>query len=218
MNLKPIFSCFFSLLFLSVSGQKKDTLKTSRLQFSSLMVGFDVLNAGMATFSDRKLVQGFVSSELKPHLHAVAEGGFEKNIYNKNGYEATAQGPFLKIGSFYMLASDRENRYNGFFAGGKIGATSYKQEYFSVPVRNFGGVGTSVAFPASTQFSLWLEGTVGGRVQLFESPFYIDVNVQPRYLVYTSKQEDLQPMIVPGFGKSSSKFNLGFSWNIAYRF
>jgi len=25
-------------------------------------------------------------------------------------------------------------------------------------------------------------------------------------------------MIVPGFGKSSAKFNMGFSWNIAYKF
>jgi hypothetical protein len=25
-------------------------------------------------------------------------------------------------------------------------------------------------------------------------------------------------MIVPGFGKSSTKFNVGFSWNLAYQF
>ena len=28
----------------------------------------------------------------------------------------------------------------------------------------------------------------------------------------------MKPMIVPGFGKSSTKFNVGFSWNLAYQF
>jgi hypothetical protein len=44
------------------------------------------------------------------------------------------------------------------------------------------------------------------------------VNAQPRFLFYSTKQEEMKPMIVPGFGKSSTKFNVGFSWNLAYQF
>ncbi len=182
------------------------------------MVGFDVLNAGIAAFSDRKLFQGFVSSRISKNIHAVAEGGFEKNIYQKNGYNATASGPFLKLGAFYMLANDKENEFNGFFAGGKLATSFYTQKYDAVPVRGFGGSDTSVAFPSSSQSSYWIEGLIGGRVQLFESPFYIEVNLQPKYLAYSTTQDDLEPMIVPGFGKSSANFNMGFSWNVAYRF
>lgn len=182
------------------------------------MVGMDVLNAGIAAFSDRKLIQGFVSSQINQNIHAVAEGGFEKNIYQKNGYDATANGPFLKLGAFYMLANDKENPFNGFFAGGKIAGSYYSQEYFAVPVRGFSDSETSVAFPSSSQSSYWIEAMIGGRVQLFESPFYIEVNMQPKYLAFSTTQEDLEPMIVPGFGKSSAKFNMGFSWNVAYRF
>ena len=58
------------------------------------MVGVDVLNAGIGVFSDRKLFQGFVSSRISEHVHAVAEAGFEKNIYQKNGYDASVDGPF----------------------------------------------------------------------------------------------------------------------------
>lgn len=219
MKTKRIFSFFFSFLFvLSFAQTQQDSTKLKWKYQPNFLVGMDVLNAATGFFSDRKLYQGFVSSRLTKNIHAVVDAGFERNLYQKNGYDATVNGPFLKLGAFYMLASDRENPMNGFYVGGKLAGSFYSQEYKAVPVRGYGGSETSVAYPASSQSSFWLEGTVGGRVQLFESPFYIDVNVQPRYLLFSTKQEDIQPMIVPGFGKSSGKFNLGFSWNIAYIF
>jgi len=75
-----------------------------------------------------------------------------------------------------------------------------------------------VSYPSSNQSAYWLEAGIGGRVQLFNSNFFIDVQVQPRYMLYTTKQEEIQPMIVPGFGTSSGSFTLGFAWNIAYKF
>ncbi|MDP9961294.1 DUF6048 family protein [Chryseobacterium lathyri] len=222
MKTRLIFSFFFSIIGITGFAQeKKETQEAKKVQEKykpNFMVGFDVLNTGVSFFSDRMLYQGFISSKVKGNVHAIAEAGFEKNVYQKNGYDAKASGPFIKLGAFYMLAKDLENEFNGFYAGGKIGAAFYNQEYMAIPVRGFGGSTSSVAFPSSSQTSAWVEGTLGGRVQLFESNFYIDVNLQPKYLAYTSKQDDITPMIVPGFGKSSAKFNMGFAWNIAYKF
>ncbi|MDR6546927.1 hypothetical protein J2810_002996 [Chryseobacterium rhizosphaerae] len=219
MKTRLIFTFFFSILGILSWAQDKKEIKKEQLKYEpNFMVGFDVLNTGAAFFSDRKLYQGFISSKIRGNVHAVGEVGFEKNIYQKNGYDAKVNGPFVKLGAFYMLAKDAENEFNGFYAGGKLGGSIYKQEYMAIPVRGFGGSSSSVAFPSSSQSSFWLEGTLGGRVQLFESNFYIDVNLQPRYLVYTTKQDDISPMIIPGFGRSSSKFNMGFAWNIAYKF
>ncbi|WP_234111441.1 DUF6048 family protein [Chryseobacterium sp. R2A-55] len=219
MKTKRIFSFFFSVLFvLSLAQTQQDSTKFKWKYQPNFLVGIDVLNAATGLFSDRMLYQGFVSSRLTKNIHAVVDAGFERNVYQKNGYDATVNGPFLKLGAFYMLASDRENPMNGFYLGGKLSGSFYSQEYKAVPVRGYGGSETSVAYPASSQSSFWLEGAVGGRVQLFESPFYIEVNIQPRYLLFSTKQEDIQPMIVPGFGKSSGKFNVGFAWNIAYFF
>lgn len=219
MKKKLIFTSFFSLFVLLVSAQEeKKTEKKNWKYEPNFMVGVDVLNAGVSFFSDRQLFQGFISSKIKNNIHGIVEAGFEKNIYQKNGYDATANGPFFKLGAFYMLAKDKENEFNGFYAGGKLGGSFYNQEYFAIPIRGFGGSSSSVSMPASSQSSFWLEGTLGGRVQLFESNFFIDVNMQPRYLMMTSKQDEVIPMIVPGFGRSSSKFNMGFAWNIAYKF
>lgn len=220
MKKKLIYSLIFSVLnLLNFSAQEKDEVEKTKWKYEpNFIVGVDVLNAGISFFSDRQLFQGFISSKVKDNLHGIIEAGFDKNVYQNNGYDATASGPFAKIGAFYMLARDRENDFNGFYGGGKIAGSFYKQEYMAIPVRGFGGSSSTVSMPSSSQSSFWLEGTLGGRVQLFESNFYIDVSMQPRYLMVTSKQDDVVPMIVPGFGKSSNKFNMGFAWNIAYKF
>lgn len=220
MKTKLIFTSFFSLLTMLFSAQEnKETEKKEKWKYEpNFMVGVDALNTGVSFFSDRQLFQGFISSKIKDNIHGIIEAGFEKNIYEKNGYDAAANGPFFKIGALYMLAKDRENEFNGFYGGVKIGGSFYNQEYFAIPIRGFGGSSSSISLPSSSQTSFWLEGAIGGRVQLFESNFFIDVNMQPRYLVATSKQDEVVPMIVPGFGRSSSKFNMGFAWNIAYKF
>lgn len=220
MKKKLICTLFFSVLNVLVLAQEnpKTEKKTAEKYQPNFMVGVDVLNTGVSFFSDRQLIQGFISSKIRGNTHAIIEAGFDKNIYQNNGYDAKANGPFVKLGAFYMLAKDKENEYNGFYGGGKVAGSFYKQEYLAIPIRGYGGSTSSVSMPSSSQSSFWLEGTLGGRVQLFESNFYIDVNMQPRYLIVTSKQDDVVPMIVPGFGKSSSKFSMGFSWNIAYKF
>ncbi|MGA9213268.1 DUF6048 family protein [Kaistella sp.] len=219
MKAKRIFTFFFSFLLVIIFAQKKqDSLKIQWKYEPNFLVGFDVLNAGIGAFSDRKLFQGFVSSKVKGNWYAVVDAGFEKNIYQKNGYDAVVSGSFLKLGTLYMLAYDQENPMNGFFVGGKIAGSFYNQEYKAIPIRGFGGSDASQAFPESSQSSYWMEINIGGRVQLFDSPFYIEAIAQPRYLVFSTTQDEIKPMIVPGFGRSSAKFNIGFSWNIAYHF
>ena len=125
MKAKRIFTFFFSFLLVIAFAQKKqDSLKVKWKYEPNFLVGFDVLNAGIGAFSDRKLFQGFVSSKVKGNWYAIADVGFEKNIYQKNGYDASVSGPFLKLGTLYMLAHDQENPMNGFFVGGKL-AGSY---------------------------------------------------------------------------------------------
>ena len=218
MNQKRIYFLFFSLFFAYNFAQEEVQLMVKEKYEPNFIVGVDVANAGISFFSDRKVYQGFISSKIKKNIHAVADVGYEQNIYQKNGYDAKVSGPFVKAGAFYMLIKDPENEYNGFYGGGKLAASFFQQEYFSVPVRGFSGSSSSLAFPQSTQSAYWVEANLGGRIQLFSTAFYVDVNVQPRYLAFATKQDDIQPIIIPGFGRSSGKFNLGFAWNIAYKF
>lgn len=222
MKAKSIFIFGFSIFSVAGFAQKNDIAKkqdSAKYRYKpNFIIGVDVLNLGTGLFSDRKLFQGFISSRVSRRVHAVADLGYDKNIYQKNGYDAKADGLFVKVGGFYMLASDPENDMNGFYAGAKLAGSFYSQEYMAIPVKGLNSQGITVSFDPSTQSSYWVEGLLGARIQLFESPFFIDVNLQPRYLAYTTKQDEITPMIIPGFGRSSGSFSMGFSWNIAYRF
>lgn len=220
MRTKLLFICIFSFSFPFVFCQEKPVQKQGVLRNyqPNFMLGFDVLNAGVRLFSERKLYQAYVSTELKPRLHAIVDAGFEKNVFQKNGYDAKANGTFLKLGALYMLISDPENRFNGFYVGGKLAGSLYEQEYFAIPIKGFQSGDFSVSYPSTTQSSFWAEALLGARIQLFQSSFYIDANVQPKYLIHSTKQDRIQPMIVPGFGKSTSAFGVGFSWALAYKF
>lgn len=184
----------------------------------NFMVGVDVLNAGIATFSDTKLLQGFISTKIHKNIEALAEVGFSTNKYQKNGYNADASGFFVKLGATHLLVKDHRNPDDGFYVGAKLAGAFYNQEYHKIPVRGIVAGDYYETLPQSSQSSYWVEVALGGRVELFQSGFFIDVQVQPRYLCYTTKQQQVSPMIVPGFGKSSTKFNMGFAWAIAYRF
>lgn len=222
MKVRPIFIWAFSILGVSVFSQSKSEAKkqdSAKWKYTpNFTVGVDVLNLGISIFEDRQLMQGFISSRISRRVHAVVDIGYDKNIYKKNGYDASADGLFAKIGGFYMLSLDPENELNGFYGGVKLAGSFYNQEYKAVPVRGMNSEGVSLSFDPSTQSSYWIEAVAGARVQVFNSNFFIDVNAQPRYLVFTTKQEEIKPMIVSGFGKSSGSFNMGFSWSISYKF
>lgn len=222
MKATSIFIFGFSILSATSFAQNKQEDNKKPIHSyhykPNFIVGVDVLNLGTSFFGDRKLYQGFVSSRITNRIHAVIDAGYDKNIYQKNGYDAKADGFFAKVGGFYMLASDPENDLNGFYGGAKLAGSFYSQEYMAIPVKGNNSQGIAVSFDPSTQSSYWVEALLGARIQLFESRFFIDVNLQPRYLAYTTKQDDITPMIVPGFGRSSGNFSMGFCWNIAYRF
>ena len=222
MRLQSIFICAFSILSLTVFSQAKTEEKkqdSAKWKYTpNFIVGVDILNLGTSFFGDRQLIQGFISSRINKKVHAVIDLGYDKNIYRKNGYDVTADGMFAKIGGFYMLSMDSENDLNGFYGGAKLAGSFYNQEYKAIPVKGLNSEGIFVAFDPSTQSSYWIEAVLGARVQVFDSNFFIDVNAQPRYLAYTTKQEEIKPMIIPGFGKSSGSFTMGFSWSIAYKF
>ncbi len=222
MRIESIFIFAFSLLSICVFSQNKvEDKKQDSVKWKytpNFTVGVDVLNLGTSFFGDRQMIQGFVSSRINKKIRAIADLGYDKNIYQKNGYDASADGLFAKIGGFYMLSMDPENDLNGFYAGAKLAGSFYTQEYKAIPVKGSNSEGIFVTFDPSSQSSYWVEAFLGARVQVFSSNFFIDVNVQPRYLAYTTKQEEIQPMIVPGFGKSSGSFNMGFSWSVAYKF
>ncbi len=218
MKTRLIFILFLSLSLSTLRGQKVDTLQTVERYRPNSLIGVDLLHLGMLPFSDQKLISFSADTELRPRLHILAEAGLGSDKYLQHGYDVEANGIFAKAGVLYMLSYDAQNRQNGFYGSGKLAASFYTQDLNAVPIRGYHGEDLYATFPSSSQSSYWVEAAVGGRIRLFDSSFYIDAQVMPRYLLYTTKQENIRPMVIPGFGKSANNFTVGFSWSVAFRF
>jgi len=212
MRIQQLCILFFSIFSLNIFAQTKK----SKFNF---MLGFDALHLGLAEFTDQKMFQIFASSEFKPKKHFVLETGYEKNKYNKNAYDISAEGNFIRAGILYMFNTDFNDPQNGFYFGGKLATSFYKQKIKSIPIKGASGISNSnVSFPVSSQNAYWLEGAIGGRVRVIKTNFFIDAQIQPKYLLVRTRQENIIPMVIPGFGTDSGAFKLGFMWSIAYLF
>jgi len=183
------------------------------------MIGFDALNLGLAKFTDQKMFQAFVSSEIKPKTHLLLDVGHEKNRYDKNAYHVLAEGNFIRTGILYMFNTEPSDIQNGFYVGGKFSASFYSQYIESIPIKGSIGVRNSeTQFPVSSQSAYWLEIALGGRVRVLKTKFFVDAQIQPKYLFVSTKQENIVPMVIPGFGTDAGALKFGFMWSIAYLF
>jgi len=212
MKIRQLFILFFSIVFSVIFSQ------TKKNNFN-LMIGFDVLNLGLAKVTDQEMSQVFVSYEVKPKKHLILDIGYERNKYNKNAYNFIAEGNFIRAGMLYMFNTDFDDIQNGFYIGGKFAASFYSQNIKSIPIKGAVGISNSeFSFPWSYQYAYWLEAAVGGRVRVLRTRFFVDAQIQPKYLFISTKQENIIPMVIPGFGTDAGAFKLGFMWSIAYLF
>lgn len=195
----------------------KKWFKTDK-KYQKIIVGVDVLHLGLMPFSNQKTLSGYASFSLNKNRHLVADAGFESNRFDENQYHVLAEGLFFKFGTYYMLFFEENKPLNGFYIGAKLGTSVYKQTYNAIPIRGYKGNDASTFLPSSNQNANWIEFPIGARVQVFQTAFYLDIQAQPRFILFQTKQEGVQPMIIPGFGQSSSNSNLGFMWAIAFRF
>ncbi len=143
MKTKLTFILFFSFCLGFFSRERFS--KTKYQYKPNFTVGIDVLNGVLSTFSDRKLFQKDMFLLRLRKIFMRCSVGFEKNIYQKNGYDATANGIFGKLGGYYMLSIDSENPDNGFYAGAKWQQVFTVREYKKVPTRGFGGGGEPIS-------------------------------------------------------------------------
>ena len=53
-------------------------------------------------------------------------------------------------------------------------------------------------------------------MQLF-SNFYADVSIRPEIYLGSKKQEGLDPLVIPGYGKDIGPINFSVFWGLTYK-
>ena len=206
-------------------GQSKDSISKTIIndtivpkKLNHVFVGVDLGTPAQAIFSDKQGAQAFVSYQFKQKWVAIAELGYEKNKFNENSWKVDINGIYGKIGANWFINQEPANPLNGFYVGGRLAYASYNQKIDSYPIRDIYsntiiGEGSK---PKTTVSSYWVEVVIGGRVQLIKN-LYSDFSIHPAVYLGGKKQDDIDAMVVPGYGRNNGPFNLPIFWGFSYK-
>lgn len=198
-------------------SEKMDSLKTYR-KAGSLFIGVDLFGPAYSFFTDKQGASAMVSYKVYKKWNAVAEVGFEKNIYNELDWNIDVNGLYAKIGFNWFISQDYQDASNGFYAGLRFAYASYQQKVNQYPIRLSGNqIDEYGSLPQANVSAYWAEIVGGGRVRLIQN-FYADVSIRPEIYIGSKKQEGLDPLVIPGYGKDIGPVNFTVFWGLSYRF
>lgn len=212
-----LISIFIGVL---VFAQTKPTDTIKNENPKQLFIGIDLLNPVVSFFSDKKNFNGYISYKIKNRWVTFLGLGYEKNIYKKNDWDVEGKGIFGELGFNYILTNNYEKTGEGFYVGARLGFSPFKQNIKKYPIKGMNSnnqiqpIGNG-SLSESNVSSGWLGLIAGAKVQLGNSPFYIDFMAEPKFILYSKKQDDIDNLVVPGYGKDKGNMNISLFWGIS---
>ncbi|MGU9937205.1 DUF6048 family protein [Empedobacter brevis] len=190
----------------------------SKKKKHDLFIGVDLFNPIVAAFKDKKGASVYASYQINTKWHAVVEAGFEKNKFDEIHWNVDVDGIFAKAGANWFITQDVENQSNGIYIGGRVAYSKYSQTVNSYPIRDLQSneIINKGSLPKANVSSYWIEAVIGGRVEIFKN-FYGELALHPAAYIGGKKDQGIEPLIVPGYGKYSGPFNMPVFWGIAYK-
>lgn len=183
----------------------------------NFFIGADLFQPIVSGFGDRKGAVFMASYRVYKKWNAVLEVGFDKNIYDEHDWNMAVEGMYYKLGFNWFISQDAQNLSNGFYTGLRFAYADYDQTVRQYPIRlsdnQVGGYG---ALPTARVSAYWLELVAGARVHLLHN-FYADISFRPEIYIGSKKQENIDPLVIPGYGKDIGPINFNVFWGLTYQ-
>lgn len=194
-----------------------DSLTNKQKKAGNLFIGVDLFNPAVSFFTDKQGGVAMVSYRVYKKWNAVAEIGFEKNIYDDLDWNIDVNGMYFKLGFNWFVSQDYQDASNGFYAGMRFAYAMYEQTVNQYPIRlSTNQIDEYGSLPKANVSAYWVEIVGGGRIRLL-SNFYADVSIRPEIYAGSKKQEGLDPLVIPGYGKDIGPINFSVFWGLTYK-
>jgi hypothetical protein len=219
--MRSIYAYSISILsFLIISGdqiQGQDTI------IFPLRINAGIEVSGPVIYHFGKKIsnnEGYISADINEKTSVVLGGGYTIFNYSQYNYEYLNEGYFLKTGAdFNLLKPDKAAGRFWLGIGLRYGFSRSRPEVPSFSSSNYWGTTTS-SIVRNTDIAHFFEFSPGVRTEVIRN-LSIGWTLSFRMLLNNTSDNDLQPIYIPGFGKSATKFNTGVSyfivWNIPYK-
>lgn len=188
----------------------------------NLVIGVDLMSPMQHIWDDSFGAEIMLSTRVYRKFHAVVELGYQQDSYKKVDWDVDVKGMYAKVGTNWSFKESFQQTNDFFYVGGRIGWSMYQQDVnqYKLTYRNPDGTlntqKVTTGLPSTNLSAAFLEAVVGARVELWNTNVFLDTSLRPKVLVYTQKQDDIEPMVIPGFGKNMNRGNLWINVSLAY--
>lgn len=181
-----------------------------------VFIGIDLFNPALSLFSEKQGFEAVVAVPFKKRWNLVAELGYEKNHFENHVWNVDAEGVYARLGVNWFVSQDTKNPNMGYYFGGRFAFSPFQQSIHEFMIQGVDVPPIIGSMETHNASAVWMEPLAGGRVQLFNSAFYVDANVRLKIKLYDANDEDLTPLIIPGFGTNNNGLNFGVNWSLGY--
>jgi len=216
--LKYIFSTCF--LFLSFAGlaqeqtQQNQEEKKEPLHFYGIKAGINIGRFTDFVFKpERFSLEGSVDFNFGNKYFAVAEGGYSNTNLEKENYNYSSEGYFIKLGFDYNMLKKYPTDFLG--VGVRIGRSSFSQDANNVIIADSHWGNIPINIPSENVSAYWLEGSFGLKTEIFEN-IYLGWSASIK-LKLSGGDPGFEPYNIPGYGNGINAINLGVNYYIYYQ-
>ncbi len=219
------FSYIFSLIFLVFFsyysyGQDEDTLYVPQKEKVPLVLKGMKVGVNVGRFSDylfkpeRTSYEASFDFNISNKYFGVIEGGFSEISIEKDNYDYTSEGSFVKAGVDFNMLKKYPSDYFGI--GVRLGRASFKHSASNIIYNDIHWPIQSFSVDSKSYTTYWLEVSLGIKGELLKN-VYFGWSALIRVGISGRKDEQFQPYDIPGFGKGESTVNLGANYYIYYQ-
>ncbi len=217
-SLKYIFSFLLVLIFFAVSAQENvqqdQEEEKEPLTFLGVKAGINVGRFSDFIFKpERFSMGGSFDLNFGDKYFAVAEGGYSSTRLEKENYNYSSEGYFIKLGFDYNMLKKYPTDFLG--VGVRIGRSSFSQDANNVIIKDDHWGNTPVNISSESVNTYWLEGSFGLKAEILKN-IYFGWNALIKIRL-SDGDPTFQPYNIPGYGSGINSINLGANYYIYYQ-
>ena len=154
--------------------------------------------------------------EIHKNFYPVIEAGWQKTDTHSEEFNYRSDGSYGRIGLDYnIFKRNPKQKYDMVFPGLRFGYSKSTQGGDGVIVNYWGNYKYNL--PEFDVTAYWLEFAGGMKVEIIKNIF-IGWSGRARFMLNHTDTDIMDSYLIPGFGDSEKKVNLGINYSIFYRF
>jgi hypothetical protein len=206
-------------MFIAISSSYGNSQVLPQNRTYGFRIGFDASRIPLY-FKEPKIkgLELSIDIEAVRNFYPVLELGFGSLTIDKDNFFYDADNQYIRLGFDYnILKPDIDDPYGMGFIGIRYGYSSFNYNAKNIMIPNpYWGEDIITEIERTHLNIHWIEIAAGIKAEIFPN-FFVGWSVRGRFMLYKTRDENMEPYNIPGYGKGKSKSLLGVNYSLYYK-